>query len=131
MEGSDARRALFCFVLILVPSMLVFYEIWCVAAHVAIRKPSGSESLDVLASLKRGSLRALRSQRNPDGGLRVRSFIRSSSCCLELGIVTGNPRVFEGYPYPYPPKTRTRAQGKGFHGYGSRVLRVIRVKKPA
>ena len=44
-----------------------------------------------------------------------------------VGIGTGNPRVFQGYPYPHPPKTRTRAQGAGFHGYGYRVLRVRRV----
>jgi hypothetical protein len=39
-----------------------------------------------------------------------------------LGIVTGNPRVFEGHPYPYPPNTRTRTEGTGFCGLGSRVL---------
>ena len=65
------------------------------------------------------------------GPIQVRAYYCSSVFYSGLGIVTGNPRVFEGYPYPYPPKTRTRAQGKGFHGYGSRVLRVIRVKKPA
>ena len=47
-----------------------------------------------------------------------------------LGIVTGNPGVFQGYPYPYPPKTRTRAQGTGFHGYGYGLPPGQRVRKP-
>jgi len=52
------------------------------------------------------------------------------TCQSKLGIVTGNPRVFQGYPYPYPPKTRTRAEGAGICGYGLRVWRVRRVRKP-
>ena len=35
-----------------------------------------------------------------------------------LGIVTGNPRVFQGYPDPDPVRTRTRPLGTGFAGYG-------------
>jgi hypothetical protein len=49
---------------------------------------------------------------------------------VDLGFAMGNPRVFEGYPYPCPPKTHTHAQGACFHGYGFRVLRVKRVRKP-
>ena len=41
---------------------------------------------------------------------------------LVLGIGTGNPGVFQGYPYPDPTKTRTRRQGKGFSGLGSGFL---------
>jgi len=35
----------------------------------------------------------------------------------EVGIVTGNPGVSQGYPYPYPLQpapTHTHAQGYGF-----------------
>ena len=39
-----------------------------------------------------------------------------------IGIGTGNPGVFQGYPYPDPTKTRTRRQGKGFSGLGSGFL---------
>ena len=41
---------------------------------------------------------------------------------LCLGIGTGNPGVFQGYPHPDPTKTRTRCQGKGFSGLGSGFL---------
>src|SRR5712691_13555563 len=57
-----------------------------------------------------------------------RSQVRTTT--IFLGIVTGNPRVFQGYPYPYPPKTRTRTHGTGFFGFGLRVRRVRRVRKP-
>ena len=36
----------------------------------------------------------------------------------QVGIVTGNPGVFQGYPDPGLVKTRTRPQGTGFTGYG-------------
>jgi len=39
---------------------------------------------------------------------------------LLLGIVTGNPRVFQGYPDPDPVRTRTWPLGMGFAGYGYR-----------
>jgi hypothetical protein len=35
-----------------------------------------------------------------------------------VGIVTGDPGVFQGHPYLYLPQTHTHAQGMGFHGYG-------------
>ena len=38
-----------------------------------------------------------------------------------VGIITGNPGVFQGYPYPYPPKTHTRAEGTGIPRLGLRV----------
>ena len=31
-----------------------------------------------------------------------------------LGIITGNPGVFQGYPDPYPCKPAPAATGKGF-----------------
>jgi len=37
---------------------------------------------------------------------------------LCLGIVTGNPGVFQGYPDPDPVKTHTRSLGMGFTGSG-------------
>src|SRR5271168_1893146 len=49
-----------------------------------------------------------------------------------LGIGTGNPGVFQGYPYPYPRKPVPVFQGTGFEGYGygwgGRCLVVIRIK---
>jgi hypothetical protein len=39
-----------------------------------------------------------------------------------LGIVTGNPGVFQDYPDPYLVKTHTQRQGTGFTGYGYRYL---------
>jgi hypothetical protein len=48
-------------------------------------------------------------------------------------IVTGNPRVGEGYPYPYPRKTVPLPVGTGTRGYGdggiggTRVFTKIRV----
>jgi hypothetical protein len=65
--------------------------------------------------------------------ITILSYVLSGSVglgVLQLGIVTGNPRVFEGYPYLYLPKTQTCTQGKGFHGYRSWVLQVIQVRKP-
>jgi hypothetical protein len=41
-----------------------------------------------------------------------------------LGIGTGNPGVFPGYPYPYPSLPVPAHWGTGFCGYGSRVLAV-------
>jgi hypothetical protein len=38
-----------------------------------------------------------------------------------VGIGTGYPRVFQGYPDPYPPNTLTRAEGEGICRLGSRV----------
>ena len=35
----------------------------------------------------------------------------------QLGIVTGNPQVFQGYPDPDPVRTHTRPLGMGFAGY--------------
>jgi hypothetical protein len=35
-----------------------------------------------------------------------------------LGIGTGNPGVFQGYPYPYPRKPVPVFKGTGFVGYG-------------
>ena len=35
-----------------------------------------------------------------------------------LGIVPGNPGLFQGYSDPDPVKTQTRPQGMGFTGYG-------------
>src|SRR5271155_5732832 len=50
----------------------------------------------------------------------------------QLGIGTGNPGVFQGYPYPYPGKPVPVFQGTGFEGYGygwgGRCLVVIRIK---
>src|ERR1700678_2420816 len=36
----------------------------------------------------------------------------------KLGIGTGNPGVFQGYPYPYPRKPLPMFKGTGFEGYG-------------
>src|SRR5271168_4832056 len=51
---------------------------------------------------------------------------------LELGIGTGNPGVFQGYPYPYPGKPVPVFKGTGFEGYGygcgGRCLVVMRIK---
>ena len=35
-----------------------------------------------------------------------------------IGIVTGNPGVFQGYPYPYPDKPIPTNKGKGSCGFG-------------
>ena len=35
-----------------------------------------------------------------------------------LGIGTGNPGVFQGYPHPYPRKPVPVSKGTGFDGYG-------------
>ena len=35
-----------------------------------------------------------------------------------LGIVRGNPGVFQSYPDPYPPKPVPLDEGRGFSGYG-------------
>jgi hypothetical protein len=48
-----------------------------------------------------------------------------------VGIVTGNPGVFQGYPYPYPSIPLPFVVGPGFNGLGSGVMRVQRVQKPA
>src|SRR6202522_2332258 len=37
---------------------------------------------------------------------------------LCIGIGTGNPGVFQGYPYPYPRKPVPVLKGTGFEGYG-------------
>ena len=43
-----------------------------------------------------------------------------------VGIVTGNPGVFQGNPHPYPRKTAPAVTGRGFRGYGLRVgLRTV------
>jgi len=36
----------------------------------------------------------------------------------ELGIATGNPGVFPGYPYPNPSLPVPAARGTGFDGWG-------------
>ena len=38
---------------------------------------------------------------------------------IMLGIITGNPGVFQGYPYPYPRKPVPAFKGRGFGGLGS------------
>jgi hypothetical protein len=40
-----------------------------------------------------------------------------------VGIITGNPGVFQGYPHPYPSKPT----GAGFRGYGCWFLQNPRV----
>jgi len=35
-----------------------------------------------------------------------------------LGIITGNPGVFQGYPDPYPTKPVPTPKGKGYCGLG-------------
>ena len=37
---------------------------------------------------------------------------------FHIGIVTGNPGVFQGNPHPYPWKPAPAATGMGFRGYG-------------
>ena len=37
---------------------------------------------------------------------------------LHVGIGTGNPGVFQGYPHPYPRKPVPVPKGTGFDGYG-------------
>src|SRR5271168_835674 len=37
---------------------------------------------------------------------------------ISLGIGTGYPGVFQGYPYPYPRKPVPLFKGTGFTGYG-------------
>jgi len=37
---------------------------------------------------------------------------------FQLGIGTGNPGVFQGYPYPYPRKPVPVFKGTGCEGYG-------------
>ena len=39
----------------------------------------------------------------------------------QVGIVTGNPGVFQGNLHPYPRKTAPAVTGRGFRGYGLRV----------
>jgi len=41
---------------------------------------------------------------------------------LSLGIVTGNPGVFQGYPYPYPWKPVPIPKGRGFDWLGWQSL---------
>jgi hypothetical protein len=43
---------------------------------------------------------------------------------IPIGIGTGNPGVFPGYPYPYPSLPVPAHWGTGFCGYVSRVLAV-------
>jgi len=38
---------------------------------------------------------------------------------MHLGIITGNPGVFQGYTYPYPRKPIPAFKGRGFGGLGS------------
>ena len=54
-----------------------------------------------------GSVKSL--NLNLNGGLGLGS---------ELGIVTGNPGVFQGYPYPYLRKPTPAPKGTGFDGLG-------------
>ena len=35
-----------------------------------------------------------------------------------IGIVKGNPGVFQSYPYPHPPKPAPAHKGRGFDGLG-------------
>ena len=37
---------------------------------------------------------------------------------MGVGIVTGNPGVFQGYPYLYPRKPVPVPKGRGFDGLG-------------
>ena len=47
-----------------------------------------------------------------------------------LGIGTGNPWVFQGYPYPYPSLSVPAHWGTGLTRYGYRVAAGTRVRKP-
>ena len=47
-----------------------------------------------------------------------------------LGIGTGNPGVFQGYPYPYPSLPVPSHWGTVFDGYGCRVAAGTGVQKP-
>src|SRR5271168_2430017 len=67
---------------------------------------------------------------------RGNKFARVRVLLLELkysqvGIGTGYPGVFQGYPYPYPRKPVPVFKGTGFEGYGygwgGRCLVVIRI----
>jgi hypothetical protein len=40
----------------------------------------------------------------------------------QLGIITGNPGVFQGYPYPNPSKPVPLGWGTGLSVHGLRVL---------
>ena len=42
-----------------------------------------------------------------------------TSCTSWVGIITGNPGVFQGYPYPYPRKPVPAFKGRGFGGLGT------------
>jgi hypothetical protein len=48
-------------------------------------------------------------------GLTVYASI-SLRVLMRLGIGTGNPGVFQGYPYPYPRKPVPVFKGTGFTG---------------
>src|ERR1700678_2635250 len=43
---------------------------------------------------------------------------RKANAGPQLGIGTGDPGVFQGYPYPYPRKPVPVFKGTGFTGYG-------------
>ena len=55
----------------------------------------------------------------------VHDWVVPALSALCVGIVTGNPGVFQGYPYLYPPKYIPVLTGTGFGGLGLWVSQVL------